>query len=674
MVVGLNKELRPVLARAAAVLALVALASPLSPTTAHAIEPFEDGSAALANGNLSSGVAMGVADMNNDGLDDIVRLGDTQFLEVEYQQPDGSFELYDYGSIDGSSWSLSLGDVNNDGFVDIFTGGAYDGLKVITASADGTEFSTVVLETPPDTPGFPPPGVFLQCSNFADIDNDGALDIFACHDDGLAAPYQNDGTGDYSYDVGLISAASTIPSDNSGNYGSIWSDYDNDGDVDLYIAKCRLGVNDPLSGQRTNLLFRNDGDGNWTEVAESAGLRPLAQSWSLDFGDIDNDGDFDAFLINHDQLSQLFRNDGAGAGWTFTDITDSSGIGADIGSMGEGIQNHFEDFDSDGFIDLLVTGRNGEHRLYMNQGDSTFVPEANPFPTGGPGVQSAVVGDFNNDGHMDVLAGFATGYNNPSNNPDRIFLNPGTDNNWIAFRLEGDASNRSAVGARIEITGPWGTQVREVRAGEGYGITNTTLRHFGLGTEEGVQGVTITWPSGQVDSFDYAAINTVHHVTEGCPDEFYADTDGDGFGDARSTSGGCVPPEGFVTDATDCADDDENNFPDNPEVCDGADNNCNGEADEGIECSGTSTGGEMTDGPDDSGLDDTTGGGGDTTGTPGMTGPMPGDDSSGGDSTGDTAGADDDGGGCGCRSTGDDRSVWFALMLVPLAFSRRRNR
>ncbi|MBL4682980.1 MAG: VCBS repeat-containing protein [Nannocystaceae bacterium] len=594
MAAGLQQtlRLRGRSARAGLILALVAVASPMAASSAHAIEPFTDGSAALVNGSMTSGVALGITDMNNDGLDDIVRLDDTQFLEIEYQQLDGSFERYEFGEVGGSSWSLSLGDVNNDGYTDIFTGGAYNGLKVLTASADGTTFTSVTLETPPDSPGFPPPGVFLQCSNFVDIDNDGSLDVFACHDNGLSAPYSNDGTGEFTYAPGLISAVSTIPSDNSGNYGSIWSDYDNDGDLDLYIAKCSLGNNDPLSGRRTNLLFRNEGNGNWTEVAESAGLRPLAQSWSLDFGDIDNDGDFDAFLINHDQLSILYRNDGPGeAIGTFTEITASAGIAADLGSMGNGIQNHFEDFDNDGFIDLLVTGNDGQHRLFMNNGDLTFTRAVDPFPTGGLGIHSAVVGDLNNDGQMDVLAGFAFSYNSPSDNPDRLLLNPGNDNNWIAFRLHGDQSNRSAVGARIEITGPWGTQVREVRAGESYGISNTLMRHFGLGSVEAIDTVTISWPSGQVDTFDYAAVNTVHDVMEGCPETFYADGDGDGFGDARITAEGCVAPEGYVVLGTDCDDADENNFPGNPEVCDTADNNCNGEADEDVECSGTSSGG-----------------------------------------------------------------------------------
>lgn len=685
MLVGSSKSQRLDLMRVGLLLvptAFVATATVATP--AHAIDPFVNGSDAMINNTLTSGVAIGVADMDRDGLDDIVRLNNAQDLEIEYQQPDGSFVQFNYGAVGGFSWAIALGDVNNDGYRDIFTGGAYNGLKILIANEDGTDFSQSTVNQPQ---------VFVQCTNFADIDNDGALDLFVCHDDGLSAPLANDGNGNFTHDTTLINAFAAAGNDHSGNYGSVWSDYDLDGDTDLYLAKCRLGVNDPNDGRRMNILYRNDGGGNWTEVAGDVGLRPLAQSWSLDFGDIDNDGDFDAFMVNHDQISGLYRNDGPGEDLgNFTEITVPAGIAADLGTIGEGIQTLFADFDNDTFVDLVVTGRNGQHRLYMNNGDSTFTAEDAPFPTGGPGIQSAVIGDLNNDGFLDLVAGFATGYNNPSNNPDRLFINPTNDNHWIGFRLEGVTSNRDGVGARIDLTGSWGTQVREVRAGEGYGISTTFLQHFGLGTSQDIDTVTITWPSGQVDSFDYAAIDTVHHVTEGCPDEFYADVDGDGFGDSRVTIGGCVPPEGYAVDATDCADDDENNFPGNPEICDGADNNCSGEADEGIDCdpgdTGTDTGGGTTAGVSDTGTDSDTGAPGldDTTGSPSADGttsagpvtttPMPSDDSGDGDSSGGDAGADGDGGGddgCGCRSTGSNGGGWLMLLVLPLLARRRRS-
>ncbi len=200
----------------------------LAPATASALEPFTDGSVLLNNPNLRSGVAIAVTDMNADGRDDIVRLDDAEILEIEYQQADGSFTHYVFGDLPGSQWALAVGDIDGNGYPDIFTSGSYNMLKILTANDTGDELSLSVMNSP---------DVFTQCANFADIDNNSTLDLFICHDDGISAPMNNDGAGNFTYDLGLINAASTVPSDNSGNYGSVWTDYDSDGDLDLYIAK-----------------------------------------------------------------------------------------------------------------------------------------------------------------------------------------------------------------------------------------------------------------------------------------------------------------------------------------------------------------------------------------------------------------------------------------------------
>ncbi|MEX1365429.1 MAG: FG-GAP-like repeat-containing protein [Nannocystaceae bacterium] len=627
-----------------------------SAPTAHALDPFVDSSSLLNNPFLASGVAIGLTDMNGDGLDDLVRLDDANSLEIEYQQPDGSFSHYVYGSLPGSQWGMALGDMDGNGYVDVFASGAYNGLKILRANDTGDGFDLTVMNSP---------AVFTQCVNFADIDNNSTLDLFVCHDDGLSAPLNNDGTGVFTYDLGLINPVSTVPSDNSGNYGSVWTDYDSDGDLDLYIAKCRLFVNDPNDGRRINQLFQNDGKGNYTDVAEAAGLRPLAQSWVIDFGDIDNDGDLDAFLVNHDMVSQLYENQGDG---TFVDITAASGMTDDLLAIDLGIQAYFEDFDNDTFIDLLVTGREGEHRLFFNNGDHTFTADLDAFNTGGLGIQSAVVGDLNADGFRDVVAGFATGFNNPSNsNPDRLFLNPGNDNNWLDVRLTGVQSNIGGVGARIELHGEWGVMVREVRAGEGYGITNSLIRHFGLGAAESIDSVVVHWPSGQVDTAEFPAVlNEQVNIVEGCPDVWYPDADGDGYGDPNGTPATCLQPQGYVLDSTDCDDTDADSFPGNPEVCDERDNDCNGVVDDVplgvVACE----------------VGDSSGGGASTGDTVGNTSGVSASAGSSGDETDDAGAADGDGGGCGCVVDGSgDGGNGKGLLLLMLglglgARSRRR--
>jgi MYXO-CTERM domain-containing protein len=638
------------------------------PSDAHALDPFTNSSDLLNNQLLTSGVAMGVADMNNDGLDDIVRLDDGNILEIEYQQADGSFTWLDWGVVGGNSWGLALGDVNADGNLDVFTGGAYNGLKILTANATGDDYTSSTI-------GGMGSSIFTQCAAFVDIDANSTLDLFVCHDDGLSSPFNNDGTGEFTYDLGLIAAfASGEPpgsgEPHSGNYGIIWLDYDRDGDVDMYLSKCRLAApGNPTDPRRMNILYENNGDGTWTEVAEERGLRPYGQSWSADFGDIDNDGDFDAIVLNHDISSVLYENDGS---QNFSNITAAAGILGDLDSLGTGIQVHMEDFDNDGWIDILATGASGQHRLFFNQGDGTFANDAAAFDTGGPGIQSAVVGDLNSDGFVDVLAGFANGYNQPSGNPDRLFLNPGNDNNWLNIHLQGVESNLSGISATVEVNGAWGTQLRTIRGGESYGITNALTAHFGFGTADAIDSIVVYWPSGQVDTaMNPSSLNESVTIVEGCPELWYEDADGDGYGNPDSTMEGCLPPVGYVPDNTDCADDDETSFPGNPEVCDGADNNCDGTIDEGFEevCGGggSDTGGATTGGPATSGADGTASG---VTAATDPTTPV-GDESSGGD-----AGAADGGdGGCGCSTTEPNRGAWLMLSLFGfVAMGRRRRR
>jgi hypothetical protein len=449
---------------------------------------FTDNTSLLQDQTVNSGCAIGIADMNGDGLDDIVRLDNASNLQIEYQDAGGlTMGTYSFGNLgSGNEWAIAIADVDNNGFNDVVSGGAYNGIKLLLANSTGTDYTSSLLGAP---------GIFVQCTNFVDIDNNGTTDIFLCHDDGVSSPYSNDGTGTFTYDLGLINAISTVPSDNSGNYGTVWIDYDNDGDLDMYHSKCRLGVSNPTDGRRLNMLWQNDGNGNYTDVAITSGLQPQAQSWASDWSDWDLDGDLDCFIINHDILSGFYENDGTG---NFSNVTASTGTSADLATLGLGIQCMFEDFDNDGYEDLLFTGRSGEHMLFWNNGDGTFTG-SDPFDTGGPAIQSAALGDLNNDGFPDVYAGFASGFNSPSSNADLLFLNDGNSNNWFNITLKGEDSNPNGIGARVELHGAWGVQIRDVKAGESYGISHSHTQHFGIGAESSITKVVVKWPSGLED-------------------------------------------------------------------------------------------------------------------------------------------------------------------------------
>ncbi len=454
----------------------------------------------LTNPNsFTSGVAVAVADMNADGLDDIVRLNDGYLLSIEYQTPgDQPFTNFEYGDVfDGNedAWAMVVGDVNNDGYCDVMAGGYYTGVKMLTAMNGGADLA---LTTLPNT------DLFVQGSNMADINNDGWLDVFSCHDDGESRIWGNDGTGSFFMADEWIDMATTPPSDNSGNYGSVWSDFDNDGDLDLYIAKCRQGVNNPEDPRRINALFINDGQNNYTEAAEEHGLKIKWQSWTGEFQDIDNDGDMDCFVTNHDYRVQLLENDGSGH---FTDITEQAGL--DLGELHEYNEGLMRDFDNDGFVDIVTAQ---PALFYHNNGDKTFTLIANPTAVS---FGTMAIGDLNHDGFLDLYTAYQTGFNGPSNTPDKLWINDGNSNHFLAVNLRGVQSNRMGVGARIEIHGSWGIQIREVRAGESYGVSNSLSSHFGLGQETEVEYVVVRWPSGTVDVVANPAADQFLTIEEG---------------------------------------------------------------------------------------------------------------------------------------------------------------
>jgi PKD repeat protein len=485
-------------------LLLLTLVATFAAYTLNGQISFVDGTDNLRYGTLRSGAPMAVVDMNNDGLDDIVCLEDRRYLYIEYQRPDTNiFEGVYYGDTGSPQWSICAADYDKNGYNDLFFGGQYNELYLYQANADGTDFEVDLITDP---------SIFLQGSNFVDINTDGKVDIFACHDDGLSVPFEGDGQGNFSPNFNLITAASTVPSDNSGNYGAVWIDYDNDKDLDLYISKCRLGVEDPTDGRRLNLLFQNDGSNNFTDVAAQANLLPFGQSWASDFGDIDNDGDLDCFIINHDIANSLYRNNGDGS---FTDITAVNGIFSELSSSGLGMQAKFADFDNDGYLDLLYTSLGFMHALLHNNGDGTFTRLDDAFPYPDERIHSATVGDLNNDGFLDVYAGYGFGYNQVSSQHDRLFLNSPNDNHYFRVLLEGTSSNRNAIGARLELYGLWGKQIREIRSGESYGIMNSYVAHFGLGDAAAIDSLYIYWPSGNTDRIIDPPADTLMHITEG---------------------------------------------------------------------------------------------------------------------------------------------------------------
>jgi hypothetical protein len=453
----------------------------------------------------TSGGCMGVVDMNGDGRDDIAKLQNARTLVVDYQNADGTFTTVTYGNMSNSGqWGWAIADVDNNGHKDAVSGGNYDGTHYfrINSVGNGT-LSNLNGGT-----------IFTQGMSIGDMDNDGRVDVYACHDDGPPSLWFTNASGVPVNNNAYINWATPCngspagnSGDMSGNYGSNFVDFDNDGDQDLYIAHCRQGVTDQADCRRWNRLFVNDGTNHYSDLAASYGVQIRYQTWTTDFGDIDNDGDFDMVATNHDFTMQLFENDGTGH---FTEITNGSGVQYN----GTFLQSKFADFDNDGFVDILVSGMDVEY-FFRNNGNKTFSRINNLFPSNKL-MHGFATGDLNNDGFTDVFANYGSSYITPDNaNPDRLWLNNGNGNHWFGVRLQGTVSNRDAVGARVTIQGPWGTQIREVRAGESYGMVCSFAALFGLGESTVIPTLTVRWPSGLVETFTNLTADRYITIIEG---------------------------------------------------------------------------------------------------------------------------------------------------------------
>ncbi|MDQ0592523.1 hypothetical protein QFZ37_000892 [Chryseobacterium ginsenosidimutans] len=418
-----------------------------------------------------------VVDMNGDYLDDIVSVVSATQVVISYQQAGGTFNNVTYTvptTTITPSWSIAAGDYDNNGFNDLVYGSG-SGIAFLKANADGTAYTSDRKQQ----------SFLVQRTNFIDINNDGKLDAFICDDNAPNRYYMNDGTNMNHNQGGM----GDFPS--GGNYGSIWIDYDNDGDMDLFIAKCSGGGSGP--GGNIDELHRNNGNGTFTNVATTANMANPTQTWSTAWGDFNNDGWMDAVVgINSasNGLSKVMKNNGDG---TFTD--KSTGSGYDVGNS---LSREYVayDFDNDGFLDVLGAG----NTIMFGNGDFTFIPNSTTYNLN---ATKRPIGDLNNDGFLDIQNG------------NTIMMNTGNTNKWLKVTLKGMQSNRNGIGARVEIYGAWGKQIRDVQSGTGFSNMSTLNAHFGIGQATAITKVIVKWPSGLIDVINNVTPNTTLNVVEG---------------------------------------------------------------------------------------------------------------------------------------------------------------
>ncbi|HEX5626014.1 MAG TPA: VCBS repeat-containing protein, partial [Saprospiraceae bacterium] len=358
-----------------------------------------------------SGIPLSCADVNGDGVDDLIILDQAKHLWLGLHDGISRFfwiSLPYHQTF--AAWSVNVADIDNNGWNDILISGESTGLVVLYQTA-GNFIPRVA-----DARYF-----FSQAAAAYDINQDGWLDFTLCDDNNATRIYLNNGAGELEYDTALINLTLPEAGKSGGNYGCIWSDYDRDGDGDLYLSKCRAGVDDPKDARRINLHYVKDSAG-WTERGAYNGVDVSDQSWVSLMEDFDRDGLFDLLVVNHYTPCRIFHQK---PDHRFEERTAESGL--EFSAIA--IQAVPGDFDNDGDIDVLLTGNTVE--LWLNDGQMRFT-KADLHP-GDRRFSSCAAGDFNGDGWLDVYASYADLLNTPNNQHDRLWLNPGGSHHHAGF-------------------------------------------------------------------------------------------------------------------------------------------------------------------------------------------------------------------------------------------------
>lgn len=441
---------------------------------------------------IENGLSMGVADINGDLFDDIIAFDQGKDLWIGYQTGSKKWIWKSLGRVlTQPSWSLCVGDMDRNGLNDIIIGGDYEGIIIFYQENSGFTKSII-----------PESKFFTQGSTLSDLNNDGYLDIVVCDDNAKPRIYKNLMNRVFVRDTSLIDFSINPVLGEAGNYSVAIIDIDGDNDQDVYLSKCRGITTDPKDLRRVNRLYINQ-DGNFIENAKEYNLDDGSQSWTTDFGDIDNDGDLDAIILNHGSSSFLMENiDNK----KFVNINGSSGF--EIG--GTPIQALFRDFDNDDDLDILISG--SEAIIFENLGNNKFIKKNQLF--GEIGFASFAVGDLNSDGFLDIYSAYPELLNDPRVTSNTLWLNNQNQNHYIDLVLKGEQSNPNAIGAKAWIFVKDKLQMRQLSAGESYGIQNSHSLHFGLSNDTLIDSLIIQWPNGKRSLFQSLSADHRYLVTE----------------------------------------------------------------------------------------------------------------------------------------------------------------
>jgi Flp pilus assembly protein TadD len=485
---------------------------------------------------------VGVLDFDNDGRLDIfvsngaemptlVKTGPAFRNRLFRNQGNGAFaDVTETVGVGGTGYSMGVAaaDFDNDGWTDLFVCGVR-GNTLYRNRGDGT-FGDVTAPA-----GVAGNGSWAVAAGWLDYDGDGLLDLFVVHYVrwnpaneifcGVAmeghrsychpryyeplpnALYRNLGNGTFRD----VSAESGIGAMSGKGMGASFGDFDRDGRIDIFVA------NDTVA----NFLFHNEGNGRFGEVALRAGVAyntfgAAISSMGADFRDFDNDGWEDLFVTAlSNEMFPLFRNLRNGR---FADVGGPARMAA-ASLPWSGWGNGSYDLNNDGWKDFfsanghavdnvdVISSRAARqpNTVFLNQRDGGFQSTTIP---GESLHRGAAFGDLDGDGRVDMVI---TRLNEA---PVILFNTTEESGNWLRLLLHGSRSNRSAIGALVEIESESGRQWNRVNTCVGYAGSSEPAVHFGLGSDTRAKSVKIRWPSGTVQELVNLEAGRVHAITE----------------------------------------------------------------------------------------------------------------------------------------------------------------
>jgi len=446
------------------------------------------------------GGGVSFADFNQDGLDDL-SFGTEAGQNIKFYENKGDhFEEVLPFLVNNTyeNRQITWIDYDNDGDKDFFAC-ATDGPNLLYENNGNMGFTDVTAAR-----GLPVEVKFTSGAAFADIDEDGFLDLYITQ---FVLP-NGDENEMWRWNPQIQQYEDFTLTSGTGNgvrtsYCASFFDFDNDDDLDIYV------INDNVTHE--NSLYMNQGNGSFIDVSVPSLTNIAIEAMNAGIGDFDNDHDFDIYITDTEN-AVLFQNNGNN---TFTDVTVAQNAAAVEWSW----TANFFDYDNDRDLDLYVSSEENfvPNRFFVNDGVGNF---SEPLSASGglansdaiPSYTNAI-GDYNNDGKPDIMVC-------PQGNINfRLYSNQDPiDNNFIKLHLEGVNSNIDAYGAKIDLWVDGVKTITQTHSTVAYHCQNSDYINLGIGNASAIDSIVINWPYGNNIDVLYNAdvlINGMNEVTEG---------------------------------------------------------------------------------------------------------------------------------------------------------------